>query len=120
MYYFIIYLIDPRLNKLNEIIRASERSRDLVRQLLAFARKQTLEVKPVDLNTLISGFENMLRHTLSENVNIQMNLTPSAFLIMADIGQIEQVILNLAINAQDAMPAGGTLFIITSSEEIDE
>ncbi len=111
---------DPRLNKLNEIIRASERSRDLVRQLLAFARKQTLEVKPVDLNTLISGFENMLRHTLSENVNIQMNLTPSAFLIMADIGQIEQVILNLAINAQDAMPAGGTLFIITSSEEIDE
>jgi len=111
---------DPRQNKLNEIIRASERSRDLVRQLLAFARKQTLEMNFVDLNRVIIGFENMLRRTLHENINLEMSLVNSPGSIIADIGQIEQIILNLAVNAQDAMPEGGFLFIATSVTELDD
>jgi PAS domain S-box-containing protein len=111
---------DPRQNKLNEIIRASERSRDLVRQLLAFARKQTLEMNLVDLNRVIKGFENMLRRTLHENINLEICLIPFPGSIMADIGQIEQIVLNLAVNAQDAMPEGGALFISTSVTKLDD
>jgi signal transduction histidine kinase len=113
-------LDDSRHAKLNEIIRASERSRDLVRQLLAFARKQNLEMKPVGLNRLIAGFENMLRRTLHENIKLEIHPATSMGLIMADIGQIEQIILNLAVNAQDAMPEGGALFISTSVTELDD
>ncbi len=111
---------DPRHVRVNEIIRASERSRDLVRQLLAFARRQTLEMKLADINTIISGFENMLHRTLHENIMLEIKLLPGIGPIMADIGQVEQIIMNLAINAQDAMPEGGTLFIETGKAMLNE
>ncbi len=103
-----------------EIVRAAERARDLVRQLLAFARRQTLELRPLQLNTVISGFETMLRRTLRENVVLELRLAPDLPLIDADPGQIELVLLNLGVNAQDAMPDGGTLVIATALTELGE
>jgi len=91
-----------------------------VRQLLAFARKQTLEMKPVDLNRVIAGLERILRRTLQENITLELRLAPSLGSIRADIGQLEQIIMNLAVNAQDAMPEGGSLFIDTSETVLDD
>jgi len=110
---------DPRRSYVEQILRSAERSRDLVRQLLAFARKQTLEMKPVDLNRVIENFEKMLSRALHENIVIRTGLFPGLGTIMADVGQIEQIILNLAVNAQDAMPDGGTLSIETDEIFLD-
>ncbi len=111
---------DENYNYILEIIKASERSRDLVRQLLAFARKQTLEMKPVDLNYVINNFEKMLYRILHENVSLTKKLDGAIGPIMADVGQLEQIILNLVVNAQDAMPDGGSLFIETTQSDLDE
>jgi len=111
---------DPMLISLDHIFRSAQRSRDLVRQLLAFARKQTLEMKAMDLNAVIKGFEQILRRTLHENVALLINLPPKLPTILADVGQIEQIIMNLSVNAQDAMPEGGTLCIETSEVYLDE
>ncbi len=111
---------DPRQGSVEQIIQAAERSRDLVRQLLAFAHKQTLEMKAVDLNAVLRGFEPMLRRTLQENINLELRLGPSLSSIRADIGQLEQITMNLAVNAQDAMPEGGSLFIDTGETVLDE
>jgi two-component system, cell cycle sensor histidine kinase and response regulator CckA len=92
----------------------------LTRQLLAFARKQTLEMRPLNLNNVIAGFMKMIRRTLRENVKIDTHLDQDIYTIEGDIGQIEQVIMNLAVNAHDAMPAGGTLSIETANVLIDE
>jgi PAS domain S-box-containing protein len=111
---------DPRCLYVEQIVTSAERSRDLVRQLLAFARKQTLEMKPLNLNRTVENFQKMLRRALHENVTIQTGLSQDIGSIMADVGQVEQIILNLAVNAQDAMPGGGTLFISTSEVVLDE
>jgi PAS domain S-box-containing protein len=111
---------DPRRINVENIIHSAERSRDLVRQLLAFARKQTLEMKPLDINSVITSFEKILRRTLHENLAIETRLQPAIGSILADVGQIEQIIMNLAVNAQDAMPGGGTLFIETGQAYLDE
>ena len=110
---------DPRRESLKEIVHAGKRARDLVRQLLAFSRKQTLEFAPLDLNLLLTRFEKLLRRTIREDVAIHMNLDPSLPLIKGDVGQLEQVVMNLAVNAQDAMPDGGTLSITTTEIELD-
>jgi PAS domain S-box-containing protein len=108
------------LEDLTEIIHAAERSRDLVRQLLAFSRKQILDLRPVDLPAIVLGMEKLLRSAVRENIDIQY-VTPSAkHLILADTGQLEQVIMNLAMNAQDAMPHGGSLVLETSETELDQ
>ncbi len=99
---------------MGEILAAAERSRALTRQLLAIGQRQALEMKPVDLNRVIRGSESLLRHTLREHTSVVLNCPPLLGLVMADQGQIEQIILNLAANAQDAMPRGGTLSIETS------
>jgi PAS domain S-box-containing protein len=111
---------DPHQEGVKQIIQAAERSRDLVWQLLAFARKQTLEMKPVDLNAVLRGFEPMLRRTLQENITLKLQLVPALGSIQADIGQLEQIVMNLAVNAQDAMPEGGRLFIDTSEMVVEE
>lgn len=102
-----------------QILEAGERCRDLVSQLLAFARKQTLEIKPVNLNSIIMSFRQMLKRTLRENITIDAVLSQDLPLVNGDKAQIEQVILNIAINAQDAMPEGGKLIIETSNVDID-
>ena len=105
----------PHKEHARRIVQAAERARDLVHQLLAFARKQASEKKPLDLNHIVSEFERMLRRTVRETVAIQVRTAPSVGTILGDAGQIEQIILNLALNAQDAMPGGGRLVIETKS-----
>jgi len=111
---------DPFKEKLEHIIKAGKGARDLVRQLLAFSRKQTLEFSSMDINETLAGFEKFLRRTIRENIEIDIVRSPHVRPIMADIGQIEQVIMNLAVNASDAMPDGGKLTIETSLVELDE
>ena len=111
---------DHRRESAEEIIRAGFRSKDLVRQLLAFSRRQTLEFKPTDLNALLLGFEKLLRRTIREDIEIRVRPDPSLPTILGDKGQLEQVIMNLAVNAQDAMPGGGTLHIETASATFDD
>jgi PAS domain S-box-containing protein len=105
---------DPQHFGLQEIRRAAERSRDLIGQLLAFARKQTLEMKRLDLNGVIQDLATMLRRTLRENIAIDYDLAPDLPAVSGDALQLQQILLNLSINAQDAMPDGGRLFIETS------
>jgi PAS domain S-box-containing protein len=104
----------PDLNEmLAEIRRAASRAGDLTRQLLAFSRKQVLQVRPLDLNDLVTGFGKMLTRLIGEDIEVQTLLHPGVGLVQADPAQIEQVILNLAVNARDAMPKGGRLTIET-------
>lgn len=111
---------DPRRKSLEEIWKAGNRARDLVRRLLAFARKQTIELQPVDLNRVVTDFSRLLRRTIREDIKIQTHKADTLKPVLADVGQIEQVIMNLVVNAQDAMPKGGTLTIATSEAELDE
>jgi signal transduction histidine kinase len=104
----------------DEIQRASGRAAALTRQLLAFGRKQVLQAKPLDLNSVVAGLEKMLRRVLGENVELRIKSDPGLAHVLADPGQIEQVILNLVINARDAMPEGGRLTVRTANVEIDE
>jgi len=103
-----------------EILKAAGRSRDLTRQLLAIGRRQSLSMEPVDLNRVIRGSENLLRRMVRESIAIELHGSPELGLVMADAGQIEQVIINLAANAQDAMPQGGTLTIETCDAVLDD
>ena len=113
-------LSDPHRADLDEVIRGAERAQDLTRQLLAFARKQTLQMRSLDLNRVILDVGRLLRRTLREDVAIVTHLTPILGTVEGDVRQLEQVILNLAINGQDAMPHGGTLTIETSEALLDE
>ena len=111
---------DRRKEHAKQIIHAGELAREIVRQLLAFSRKQTIEMKPVDLNEVLTGLEKLLRRTIRENIAIELALSPSLPLIQGDLRQLEQVIMNLAVNAQDAMPDGGTLTMETMEIELDD
>lgn len=106
-------------HSVKQISEAGDRCRDLVQQLLAFGRKQTLEYQPIDLNHAIVDFSRLLKRTIRENIEIRTVLSPEIETIKADIGQIEQVIMNLCVNAQDAMPDGGKLVMETAVTEID-
>ncbi len=115
--------LDPdedRREFVDEILQAGFRARNLVRQLLAFSRKQTLEYRPVDMNKVVLDFEKLLKRTIREDIAIEIIPSPDIGKVMADIGQIEQVIMNLSVNAQDAMPEGGQLTIETSSATLDK
>jgi PAS domain S-box-containing protein len=103
-----------------QIRRAAERAADLTRQILAFSRKQILELKTGNLNDIIIPFEGMLRRLIGEDIELQVNLNPVLASVRADTSQIEQVILNLAVNARDAMPTGGKLTIETDNIYLDE
>lgn len=111
---------DKRRSRLQNIIKSVLSSRDMVRQLLAFARKQSLEFQTIDLNEVIEDFSRILKRTLRENVTIKYNYAQKLPKILADKGQIEQIIMNLCINAQDAMPEGGHLFIQTENISVDK
>lgn len=120
------FLLDePRLGEefkhdIRQINHAGEKSSNLVRQLLAFSRKQVLEYKRLNVNDVISGFEKLLRRTIREDIEINITMSPEIKLINADVGQIEQILMNLAVNASDAMQDGGTLSIETCNVTLDE
>lgn len=107
-------------NEIAEIIKASKKARDLTQQLLAFARIQPLDIKRIDINKVIKDFTGMLSRTLRGNIEIKNNLCDNPGSIEGDPIQIEQVILNLTLNSQDAMPRGGTIIIETSRVKIEE
>lgn len=103
-----------------EIQKAGERARDLTRQLLAFGRKQTLEMQVLDMNEVVLGFGKMLKRLIGEDIQVQTLLNPRIGAVKADAAQIEQVLLNLAVNARDAMPNGGRLAIETADVVLDD
>ena len=104
---------DPRLGPVNEIRHASDRAIGLTRQLLALSRRQVLTPREVDVNALLSEMERILRRVLGDDIIVETVADPRAGLVRADPSQLEQVLLNLAVNARDAMPGGGTLTLET-------
>jgi PAS domain S-box-containing protein len=111
---------DQRREDLEEIRKAAQRAAALTRQLLAFSRKQVLEPRALDVNLLVDNMDKMLRPLLGENIQLRAVPAPKLHAVRADPNQIEQVILNLAVNARDAMPKGGKLTIETANVDLDE
>jgi PAS domain S-box-containing protein len=108
---------DPEI--VEEIVGAAARARDLTRQLVAFARRQVTAPVSLDLNGLVRGSEKLLRRLLGEDVELVVIPQPGLWAVRCDPGQLDQVIMNLAVNARDAMPAGGRLTIETANVELD-
>lgn len=104
----------PALADIGEVVRAGERAAGVTRQLLALGRRQMLEIQPVDINHVVSGMDRLLRHTLGEDIELVTVLGERLPRVTGDAGYLEQVILNLAVNARDAMRKGGKLSIVTS------
>lgn len=111
---------DPIRGDLDQIVAATERGAALVRQILAFSRRSVLEPRVVDLNGLIEGLGPMLARLLGEDVDLTLTLDSQLGHLKGDPGQVEQVIINLAVNARDAMPDGGQLSITTANVELDD
>ncbi|HXG55776.1 MAG TPA: PAS domain S-box protein [Vicinamibacterales bacterium] len=111
---------DPRRADLDEVVRAGQRATALTRQLLAFSRKQVLQPTNVDLNALVLGMEDMLARLIGEDIIVEHTLAPDLWAVRADVGQLEQVLMNLTVNARDAMPTGGRLSFHTSNVELEE
>ena len=104
----------------DEIRRAAERAGSVTRQLLAFSRKQLLEPRIFDLNDTIASISRLLSRLLGADVEVQTRLADTPLPVRGDPGQVEQAVINLAVNARDAMPSGGTLTLATSRERVDE
>jgi two-component system cell cycle sensor histidine kinase/response regulator CckA len=108
--------LDPRVAEpIREIANAARRAADLTRQLLTFSRKEVLQVQVVDLNEVVANIGKMLRRILGEDISLETNFSPSLPAVQADLGMMEQVLLNLAVNSRDAMPKGGRLRITTTA-----
>jgi two-component system cell cycle sensor histidine kinase/response regulator CckA len=111
---------DPKREELEQIKVAGERAANLTCQLLAFSRRQILQLRVVDLNALVTNLDKMLQRVLSEDIELKAALSPNLGGVKADQCQIEQVLMNLAVNARDAMPDGGKLTIETANVELDD
>ena len=111
---------DPLLANLEEIKKAGDRATSLTRQLLAFSRRQVLQPKVLNLDTVVADMQKMLRRIIGEHIDLRAVLEPTLGNVNADPGQIEQIILNLVVNARDSMPAGGKLTIETDNVFLDE
>ncbi len=111
---------DPLRAGVERMMEAADRAAGLTRQLLAFSRNQILEPRALNLNTVVRDMEGMLRRLIGEGISMELRLDPDLGCTLADPAQIEQVIMNLAVNARDAMPDGGTLVIETANVNLDE
>ena len=110
---------EPRSVELDEILKAGKRAAGLTRQLLAFSRQQVMELRLLNLDDVVDGIEKMLRRVLGEDIILHVRKAADLRPVMADQGQIEQVLMNLAVNARDAMPQGGELTIQTGNVDMD-
>jgi PAS domain S-box-containing protein len=110
---------DPLRQKLDNILASAGRAANLTQNLLAFSRKQIMQAKPVNLNDIIKNINNLLSRIIGEDIELRMNLAAEELTIQADRGQLEQVLMNLATNARDAMPTGGRLSLQTSRVTVD-
>jgi PAS domain S-box-containing protein len=106
---------DQRAQDMHEVLKASDRGADLVRQLLAFSRKDDVDPRVLDLNSIVRDLSKMLHRTIGEHITLETDLQPELWHVEVDAGHIEQILLNLAVNARDAMPEGGTLSIRTAN-----
>jgi len=113
-------LSPEQLESASEIEKAAERAANLTRQLLMFSRRQTMQARDLDLNQSINEMTKMLRRTLGEDIRLQFKFAIQPLFIHADAGMMDQVLMNLAVNARDAMPKGGQLVIETSAVDLDE
>jgi PAS domain S-box-containing protein len=113
-------LSSQQLEYASDIESAAQRAANLTRQLLMFGRKQSMQPSDVDLNEAITGIAKMLQRILGEQIHVQFKFATQPLLIHADTSMLDQVLMNLAVNARDAMPKGGQLIIETSAEEFDE
>lgn len=111
---------DPQRSNVEEIQSASERAASLTQQLLAFSRRQVLEPKVLDLNEVVTSTENMLQHMIGEDIHVVTVLRSELGCVEVDPGKLDQVMMNLAINARDAMPQGGKLIIETANVDLEE
>jgi len=111
---------DPNHHSAEQIVKAGERAAALTRQLLAFSRRQVLQPKVVDLNKLVTSLGSMLRRVIGEDIDLRLEMRPELGQVNADPGQMEQVLMNLVVNARDAMPSGGTLTIETANVMLDD
>jgi PAS domain S-box-containing protein len=110
----------PLRSCVDEMLKAGHRAASLTRQLLAFSRQQVMDPKVLDLNLVVKDMEKMLKRIISEDIQLKTDLDPALVHIKADQGQIEQVIMNLAVNARDAMPNGGELGLTTCNFHMDQ
>ena len=113
-------LSDDAKESTQQIALAAERAANLTRQLLTFSRRQIIQPKNLDLNEVVNNMTKMLRRLLGEDITLQVNYTPALPLVHADPGMMEQILLNLSVNARDAMPKGGRLFVDTSVVMVDK
>ena len=111
---------DTRRDDLLEVVKAAHRAAELTRQLLAVSRRQILQPTVLDVNRMVTNIQNLLHRTIPENIEIQLDLSSDLEMVRADRGQFEQVVLNLAINAGDAMPRGGRLRLVTEMVDVDD
>lgn len=110
----------PLRRDLNEIVKTTDRAASLTRQLLAFSRKQMLQLRVLDLNTLVNQMTELLPSVLGEDIHLKLDLDPQLGRVKIDAAQMEQVIMNLVFNARDSMPTGGNLTISTANTQLDD
>ena len=111
---------DPLRPYVDQIMASSERAADLTRRLLAFSRKQQIALEPHQVNDVVASSVNLLKRLLPEDIELKMDLADDAAVALLDVNQIEQVLINLATNARDAMPRGGALSLRTERAKLDE
>jgi hypothetical protein len=110
---------DPKRGRLEQILGAAARAASLTRQLLAFSRKDVIQTRVLDLNAILVEMEKMLRRLIGEDIDLTVRTEPGLGRVKADRGQIEQIVMNLVVNARDAMPKGGKLTLRTTGVEVD-
>ncbi|MHB0857684.1 MAG: PAS domain-containing protein [Anaerolineae bacterium] len=111
---------DPRRSDVESVQRAGRRAAELTRQLLAFGRRQVLEMQVLDLNEVLTGLRRMIERVIREDIHLNLAPAPDLYAVRCDPGQIEQVVMNLVVNACDAMPEGGELTLETQNVVLDE
>jgi two-component system cell cycle sensor histidine kinase/response regulator CckA len=119
----VLHSLDPKDERradAEEIARAAMRAADLTRQMLAFSRRQVLQRKVIDLNTVLSKVEPMLHRVIGEDISMTVTSRATSACVRIDPGQVEQVVMNLVVNARDAMPHGGRLTVETSDVMVDD